>query len=168
MKYSKEHLIEGPMEMVIEVGLDRTRDVKVYPNITRTTVKSREVKGDIIEVVVETLANGDIPPALRKVLSEKMLTWTEYGRMDMKNKFYEYKVKPFYFSEMCKISGKISYREPEPGKTIRRIDANVEIKLPIIGGIAEKKISEVQLENLDKDVKAMREEVAEMLARGGK
>ena len=74
MKYSKEHLIEGPMEMVIEVGLDRTRDVKVYPNITRTTVKSREVKGDIIEVVVETLANGDIPPALRKVLSEKMLT----------------------------------------------------------------------------------------------
>ena len=168
MKYSIEHIIEGPIDMVVEVGLDRSRDVKVYPNITRTEVKSREIKGDIMEVVVETLANGDIPPALRKVISEKMLTWTEYGRMDMKNKVYDYKVKTFFFSEICKIGGRISYSEPEPGKTLRRLDAYIEIKMPLIGSLAEKKISETQLENLDKDVKAMREEVAEMLKKNGK
>jgi hypothetical protein len=168
MKYSKEHLIEGPMDMVIEVGLDRSRDIKVYPNVTKTTVKSKEIKGDIMEVVVETVANGDIPPILRKVISPKMLTWTEYGKFNSKTKVYEYKVKTFYFSNITKISGVITYSEPSPGKTLRRIDAELVINMPIFGAIAEKIIAKTQLENLDLDVKAMREEVKEILAKGKK
>jgi hypothetical protein len=168
MNYSKEHLIEGPMDMVIEVGLDRSRDVKVYPNVTKTTVKSKETNGHITKIVVETLANGDIPPALRKIILPKMLTWTEYGTWDAEKKVYEYKVKTFFFSNITNIWGRISYKEPEPGKTLRRIEAGIEIKMPILGQIVEKKVSEVQLANLDLDVKAMRDEVREMLAKQGK
>lgn len=164
MKYSKEHLLDGPIELVMQIGLDRDRDVKVYPNVTKLTVKSRETKGDFMEVIVETVANGDIPPALRKFINPKMLTWTEYGRLDIKNNTYEYKVKPLYFTNICKIYGKITYKTVEPGKTLRRIDAELVINMPIVGAIAEKKIAEVQLENLDRDVAAMREEIKEMLA----
>ena len=159
MKYSKDHTFEGDFDKIIAICLDRSRDVRVYPNVTKTTVKSRETQGHITKVVVETLANGDIPPALRKIISPKMLTWTEYGVWDDENKTYEYKVKTFYFSNITKIGGKFTYTQPQPGKVSRHLDAYIEVNMPILGQIVEKKVAQVQIENLELDVKAIKEDL---------
>ena len=162
MKYTKEDVFDGPFDKVVEICLDRSRDVDVYPNVTKCTVKKRQTEGRITKLVVETVANGDIPKALRKVISPKMLTWIEYGTWDDKEKTYEYRVKTHYFSNITKVGGKFFYSEPEPGKTKRRLEGYVEINMPVLGKIAEKKISEVQKENLEIDVKAIKEEVKKL------
>ena len=159
MKYTQEDIFDGPMESVVAICLDRSRDVKVYPNITKTTVKSKETKGHITKIVVETVANGDIPPALRKIISPKMLTWIEYGIWDDKEKTYEYKVKTLYFSNITNVGGKFFYTEPEAGKCKRRLEGYVEVNMPLLGKIVEKKVSEVHKENLVLDVKAIRDEL---------
>ena len=165
MKYSQDDLIEGPFDMVVELCLDRTRDIHVYPNVTKCTVKKRETKGHITKVVVETVANGDIPKPLRKIILPKMLTWIEYGTWDDEAKTYEYKVKTHYFSNITNIGGTFTYSEPEPGKTLRSLQAYIEVKMPVVGKIAEKKISEVQKENLIVDIAALKKEVKEKLAK---
>lgn len=163
MKYSQDDLLDGPLDLVVELCLDRSRDTKVYPNVTKCTVKSRETKDDIMKVVVETVANGDIPPALRKLITPKMLTWVEYGIWNAKEKTYEYKVKTHYFSNITSIGGKFKYTEPEPGKTLRHLDAYLDVNMPVLGKIAEKKIAEVQKENLKKDITALKKEIQERL-----
>ncbi|HOC94127.1 MAG TPA: DUF2505 family protein [bacterium] len=167
MKYNTRHVIEGPLEAVEKVGLDRSRDVKVYPNVTKTTVKKREHKGSKMTVVVETVANGDIPPNLRKLISPNMLTWTEYGEHDFDTHTYKYEVKTFYFSNVFKMSGVIKYFKDGEDKTVRTLDGDIQIKIPLLGAIAEKKIVEVQKQNLELDIKNMREEVRELLKKEG-
>lgn len=165
MKYTSRQLIEGPIELVEAVGLDRSRDVKVYPNVTSCKMLKEERKGSKRYVKVETVANGDIPPKLRKLVSPKMLTWIEYGEYDFDTKVYKYRVKPFYFSNIVKVSGVIKYIKKGEDKTLRTLDAEVRINLPVLGAIAERKIAEIQKANLELDIKNMREEVKELLKK---
>ena len=147
MKYTVEDVIDGPLDEVVEICLDRSRDVDVYPNVTKTEVKKRERKGNKMYQKVETLANGDIPPKLRKLISEKMLSWTEEGEFDFDTNEYKYKVKTHYFTNVTKVGGHFKYYEKN-GKTVRHLDGYVNINIPVLGKIAEKKIAQIQKENL--------------------
>jgi len=153
-----EDVIDGPLEDVIEICLDRSRDVEVYPNVTKTEVLKRETRGSKMYVKVETLANGDIPPKLRKLISPKMLTWTEDGEFDHDKNEYKYTVKTHYFTNVTNIKGHFKYFEKN-GKTVRHLDGEVKINIPILGRIAERKIIEVQKENLRLDVASIKKEL---------
>lgn len=166
MKYNCRHVIDGPVELVEKVGLDRSRDVKVYPNVTSCKVVKEETKGSKRFVKVESVGNGDIPPRVRNLITPKMLTWIETGEYDFDKKEYRYTVRPFFFANVFSMKGHIKYIK-EGEKTIRTLDGDIEIKIPILGAIVEKKIVEVQKANLELDVKCMREEVAELMKKQG-
>lgn len=159
MKYVVEDIIDGPLEDVIKICLDRSRDVDVYPNITKVTIKKSEDRDNKRFLTIETVANGDIPPALRKLINPKMLTWTEEAVHDFKTNDYKYKVRTHFFTNVCSISGHFTYREKD-GKTVRTLNGEVKINIPILGQVAEKKIVEVQKDNLKLDVTAVRKELA--------
>ncbi|MFA6451683.1 MAG: hypothetical protein WCX65_19585 [bacterium] len=167
MKYNTRHVIEGAIADVITVGLDRSRDVKVYPNVTSCKVKKSEKKGNKLCVEIETVANGDIPPNLRNLINPKMLTWIETGEFDFDKNEYFYTVRTFYFSNVTKISGLIKYFKEGEDKTIRTLDGEIKINIPILGAIAEKKIVEIQKANLELDIKNMRDEVRELQKKKG-
>lgn len=160
MKYHVKHYIDGPLDKVVEICLDRSRDVDVYTNVTKTEVKKREQKGSKMRVVVETVANGDIPPKLRKLISPKMLTWTEEGEFDFDKNEYKYRVKTHYFTDVTRITGHFKYYE-EDGKTVRELNGEIKIKIPILGAIAEKKIVQTQKENLEIDIEDIRKTLKE-------
>lgn len=162
MKYSTRHVIEGTIDDVVTVGLDRSRDVKVYPNVTSCKVVKSERKGNKLYVKVESVGNGDIPPRLRSLISPKMLTWIETGEFDFDNKEYKYSVRPFYFSSVFNMTGVIRYFKEGEDKTVRTLDGEIKINVPILGWIAEKKIVEIQKVNLELDIRNMREEVREL------
>jgi hypothetical protein len=168
MKYSARHVIEGPLADIETVGLDRTRDVKVYPNVTSCTVKKREQRGNKLFVEIESVGNGDIPEKLRHLINPKMLTWIEKGEYDYDKKEYFYTVRTFYFTNLVKITGLIKYLKDGEEKTIRTLDGEIKINIPIFGAIAEKKIVEIQKANLELDVKNMRDEVRELQKKKGK
>ncbi len=168
MKYNARHVIEGPIQDVIAVGLDRSRDVKVYPNVTSCKVRKSEKRGNKLFVEIETVANGDIPEKLRGLINPKMLTWIETGEFNFDKNEYFYSVKTFYFSNVFKCTGLISYFKEGEDKTVRTLDGEIKINIPILGAIAEKKIVEIQKANLELDVKNMRDEVRELQKKKGK
>ncbi|HOX29079.1 MAG TPA: hypothetical protein PLQ76_08015 [bacterium] len=167
MKYSTRHVIDGKIEDVVLVGLDRSRDVKVYPNVTSCNVVKSEKKGNKLFVRVESVGNGDIPPNLRSLINPKMLTWIENGEFDYDTNEYVYTVKPFYFANVFSMKGLIKYLKDGEDKTIRTLDGELNIKIPLLGAIAEKKIVEIQKANLELDVKNMRDEVKELQKKRG-
>ena len=88
-----------------------------------------------------------------------MLTWIEKGEYDFDKKEYFYTVRTFYFSNLFKMTGKIVYIKEGDDKTVRTLDGEIKINIPIFGAIAERKIVEIQKANLELDIKNMREEV---------
>ncbi len=167
MKYSTRHVIEGPIADVITVGLDRSRDIKVYPNVTSCIVKKSEKKGNKLFVEIESVGNGDIPEKLRGLINPKMLTWIEKGEFDHDKAEYAYTVRTFYFSNLFVMKGLIKYFKEGEDKTVRTLDGEIKINIPILGAIAEKKIVEIQKANLELDINSMREEVRELQKKKG-
>ena len=59
--------------------------VKLLPylsNVRDIAIKSRADAGAIVDMVNEWRGGGDIPAAIRVVLSESMLSWTDYAKWD--------------------------------------------------------------------------------------
>lgn len=129
-------------------SVQREFDVDLFSDVTKVDIKRREKVGDKLHLEVVTCANGDIPPALQKMVTPKMLTWTETGTWDLNKKIYEYTVKTFYFSNIFSMGGKFECRE-KGGKLEVPFESRVTIKMPIIGAIGEKAILAAQKKNLD-------------------
>lgn len=163
MKYKIYHEIDAAMDDLIELTQMREeRDPKVYPNVTSTKMVKEERKGNKLITVIETCANGDIPPKLRNLLNPAMLSWREFGEFDFDKNEYTYKVKPFYLANVFSMSGRVQWKKLSKNQTSRAMEVSIDIRVPILGRIAEKKISETQIENLNLDPGRMPEEVEEM------
>lgn len=163
MKYKIYHEIEADMEDLIALTQMREeRDPKVYPNVTSTKMVKEERKGNKLITVIETCANGDIPPKLRNLLNPSMLSWREFGEFDFDKNEYTYKVRPFYLSNVFSMSGKVQWKKLGENKTSRSMEVSIDVKVPILGRIVEQKISETQIENLNLDPGRMPQEVEQM------
>jgi hypothetical protein len=52
------------------------------PNLRSVQVKSRQQQGSVLEVVSEWKGGGDVPAAIRAVLNESLLVWTDTAKWD--------------------------------------------------------------------------------------
>lgn len=70
--------IRGPRERVFVAYRDRlTELLEFLPNIRRIAIVSREERDGEVRLVNEWLGGGDIPAAVRGVVKESMLAWTD-------------------------------------------------------------------------------------------
>jgi len=162
VKYEIYHEIGANIDDLVKLTQMREeRDPKVYPNVTSVKLVKEERKGNKYITVLETCANGDIPPKLRKLIRPEMLSWHEYGEFDFDKNEYRYKVKTFYLSNVFSMHGRVQWTKIDENRTGRRMNVEIDIKIPILGKIAEKKISETQIENLNLDPGRMPQEVEE-------
>jgi hypothetical protein len=167
VKYEIYHEIDANIDDLVKLTqLREDRDPRVYPNVTSTKLIKEERKGSKLLTVLETCANGDIPPKLRKLIKPEMLSWHEYGEFDFDTNEYRYKVKTFYLSNVFKMQGKVQWTRLGENKSGRKMTVEIDIKVPILGRMAEKKISETQIENLDLDPGRMPLEVEEAKKQG--
>lgn len=136
-------------EHYILFSVQREFDTELFTDVTKVEIKRREKVGDKLHLTVVTCANGDIPPALQKMVTPKMLTWTETGVWDLKKNVYEYSVEPFYFANILSMSGRFEIRDKGAGKIEVPYESKCVIKLPILGAIGEKAILSAQKKNLE-------------------
>lgn len=165
MKYSTEHLLNGTLEEVLSIAQDRTRDERVYPNIT--SLKQEKWDETDTEIVCQFLTRGDgeIPKALQKLIQPKMVSWREFGRWDKKNNVYDYYVKTFYFTNLFTMNGKFSFIPKSSDTVLRRLDGEIKINLPILGELAAKTIVKFQIENIDKEAKVFAQDLETLRAK---
>ena len=80
MELVADAVIPYPRVQVFATYRDRLADLAPYlPNIRAIKVVSRTERGGEIDLVNEWTGGGDIPAVARSVLSESMLTWTDYA-----------------------------------------------------------------------------------------
>jgi hypothetical protein len=154
MKYCAKHILKGSIEEVLEIVQDRSRDPRVYPNISslEQTV-SRETEDEIFcEYCV--CGDGDIPKPLRRLASPRVLSWVEVGCWDKKLNSYSYELRPYRFAHLIRARGVIRFT-PMPGDAVlRELDAELRIDIPLLGELAARTIVMYQLDNYRREEKA--------------
>lgn len=108
--------------------------VEFLPNIRRIDVTSRKEDGTKTELVNEWHGGGEIPAAARAVLSENMLSWTDYAAWNEEEWTCAWRIETHSFTEAVSCGGKNRFVEVE-GKTRLEIRGELTIEAAKIKGV---------------------------------
>ena len=153
MKYKARNILDGSLQEVLAIAMDRSRDHEKYPNISSCRETRREEKGELIHCEYLLCGNGDIPEPLRPIALPHLLTWREIGCWDTSNNCYSYKLKPLHFSHLVNAWGTIKLIGGEDGKVVRELEGEINIALPVLGNLAARTIIGYMLGNYEKEAK---------------
>jgi len=83
---------------------------------------------------------GDMPAAVKKVIGDR-LSYVEEGTWDRKTKRYSFKVTPSTMAEKTKVAGEMWTEKLGEKKIVRITKINVEVKVFMVGGLVEDRIT---------------------------
>lgn len=159
LDYETRFTFDGSLEEVLTLAKDRTKDTRVYPNITSVKQVLWEETDSHIHVEFIVRGDGEIPEPLRNFISERMLSWREIGTWNKRTNTYQYKVRTFYFSSLFHMTGTLTFSPLCDDCVEMVLRGCIRVDVPVFGAIAEKTIVRYQLANLEKEVEAFQENV---------
>ena len=128
--------IPFPRDVVFAAYRDDITKVLAYlPNVRSIEVKSEKKDGDVVELVNIWHGGGEIPAAARAVLSESMLSWTDYAKWDASKLRCDWRIETHAFTEAVTCQGFNVFLEEGPGKTLLEIRGRIEIDAKKIRGV---------------------------------
>jgi len=106
MNISNNSSIPFPRSLVYATFQDKLVELVPYmPNVRDIKIKSRQDKDGNIYCVNEWHGGGDIPMAARAIISEEMLSWTEYNTWNVEDFTLEWSIQTHAFTEAVSCSG---------------------------------------------------------------
>jgi hypothetical protein len=128
--------IPFPREIVFAAYRDEITDLLPYlPNVRSIEVKSRKEEGGVIEFVNEWRGGGDIPGAIRAVLSESVLAWTDYAAWHADDMRCEWRTETHAFTDAVTCKGINRFLVDGDARTLLEIRGNLEIDAKKIRGV---------------------------------
>jgi hypothetical protein len=114
---------------------DIVKMLPYLPNVRSIEVKSRKDAGAIIEFVNEWRGGGDIPAAIRAVLSEAVLSWTDYARWNSEEFSCDWRTETHTFKDATRCGGRNRFVDEGAGKTLLEVRGSLDIDASKIRGV---------------------------------
>ncbi|NWF58518.1 MAG: hypothetical protein HXY43_04200 [Fischerella sp.] len=107
MLISADTRISFPCSLVYATYRDKLVELVPYmPNVRYVKVKSRREENGRVYSVNEWHGGGEIPLAARAIISEDMLSWTEYNTWNEAEFSLSWQIETHAFSEAVNCTGK--------------------------------------------------------------
>jgi hypothetical protein len=123
-------------EVVFAAYRDEITSLLPYlPNVRSIEIKSRKEEGSVVEFVNEWRGGGDIPAAIRAVLSEAVLAWTDYATWRSDAMECDWRTATHAFTDAVTCKGTNNFLADGDGKTLLEIRGSLEIDAKKIRGV---------------------------------
>ncbi|GAB4345134.1 MAG: hypothetical protein OHK0047_38350 [Leptolyngbyaceae cyanobacterium] len=108
-----------PRSLVYTTYRDQLVDlVPFLPDIRQIEVKSRHEADGVIHLVNEWHGGGEIPVLARTILTQAMLSWTDYATWNEAEFTTDWRIEPHAFTKAVHCAGKNSFLEEGNGTRI--------------------------------------------------
>lgn len=135
MIISTDILLPFPRSIVYATYRDKLNELIPYMrNVRSINTKSREVKNGSLVCVNEWHGGGEIPAVARTILSEEMLSWTEYNTWDDSSYKVNWKIETHAFTEAVHCAGENQFLDRN-GATLVKSRGKLEIDAKQIKGV---------------------------------
>jgi hypothetical protein len=134
MQISTDARIPSPVPVVFTAYRDDLTKLLPYlPNVRSIEVTSRKDTGALAEFVNEWRGGGDIPAAIRAVLSEAILSWTDYATWNADTRVCDWRIATHAFTDAVKCGGTNRFVEDGAGATRLEVRGSLTIDAKKIG-----------------------------------
>jgi hypothetical protein len=135
MQISSDVRIAFPVPVVFAAYRDDLIKLLPYlPNVRGIEIKSRKDNGATVEFVNAWRGGGDIPAAVRVVLSEAILSWTDYATWNADEHTCDWRIETQAFTEAVQCGGRNRFVE-DPGGTRLEVRGSLAIDAKKIRGV---------------------------------
>lgn len=112
------------------------------PKIGTPEVLSVERDGDRVRLKIRYRFTADLPAAALAVIDPKKLTWVEDSSYDLTRLTFSSKLLPDHYPDRLVASarGSVEGNATDPPRSTRRIQGDVAVRMPFVGGQVEKAI----------------------------
>jgi hypothetical protein len=138
VKFHLEHTFSAPLDaveaaMVDPVFLEGTR----LPDVGPPQVLSREENGDTVTMRVSYHYTGSLDSLARRVLRSGDVSWVQETKLNRSTHRTTFTVTPKVHGDRFECGGAMHLTEAGDGATLRVIDGELKIKVPLFGSRAE-------------------------------
>jgi hypothetical protein len=128
MKFSTDLRLPLPRETVFAAYRDGiTRVLEFLPNVRSVEVKWRKEAETAVHLVHEWHGGGQVPAAVRGIVTESMLVWTDYATWDLHSFHCDWKIESHKFPEGVRCRGRNSFVDEGGEATLLGIRGTVEV-----------------------------------------
>jgi hypothetical protein len=128
--------IPFPREVVFAVFRDELDQLVPYlPSVRSIEITAREERGVVVENVIEWHVGANIPRPLRAVISESMMSWTDYATWDADTLTCDWHTETHAFVGAVRCGAHDRFLEDGPGKTLLEIRGALEVDGTKIRGV---------------------------------
>jgi hypothetical protein len=169
MKYKGTHVFDAPIEMVELAREKRFEKPEFFPELKARKEIERIEEGNILKSKRTMELAAKVPPALRMILSPDMLNCIDESVYDRSTGVHTWTVVPSFKTELFRCTGQSKYKEITVGgevKTQRELELTVEVKIPMLGKLAEQVVLDAYKKNVDKDVVTIKKMISIMKEEG--
>ena len=136
MRIESDSVIKYPLELTYRTYRDELPEFVDYlPNVRAIRVESRDETEGVVALVNVWEGGGDIPAAVRTLLREDMLTWTDYATWKEAEHLCEWNIKTHAFEEAVRCSGTNRFIAIDEGRTRMELRGDLSIDLKKVRGV---------------------------------
>lgn len=154
------HRFNAPLDKVQDARERRFENPEKFPELKGIKETYRKEDGRILKTKRNIELSAQIPKALRNVLKPEMLKCVDVSTYDLETGVHTWTVIPVQHKNVFKCKGKSIYKErskPDGGvETVRDLEMTFEVKVPVVGKLAEQVLGKAYEKSLDKDRKSIK------------
>jgi hypothetical protein len=159
MRFALRHRFDAPRARVELATIDPAYEqrLETLPNLgeRRLVEEERRADGTIRRVVFYRL-RADLSPAVTRAIGTKDVTWDEISEFDPARHEWRFTIRPKVFASKFDADGVYRFRE-EGSATVRDVEVEVRVRVPVVGRLVEKAIGQGLVENLDAEARMLAE-----------
>jgi hypothetical protein len=125
------------------------------PDVEPPEVVVRTVDGRRVDLHVRFTYTGKLDPIARRIVGHEHVVWMQRLRIDPSTASAALTVDPDVGVVPVTCTGTFTLHDVDGGRTLRTLDAELRIKVPIIGSRAEKSLAPGILRRLDLEARAL-------------
>lgn len=162
MRFDVEHPLPARPHAVADLLVDADFYVTVeLPDLAVPEVVTHEPSGERATLALRYKYVGSLDPVARKLIGSRDLTWLQTLTIERAEGRGRLTIVADGAGDRLHADASVVLREAEDGTTVRRIEGEFVVRVPLVGGTAERRILPGVLRRLDVEADALRARLQE-------
>jgi len=107
------------------------------PKISAPVVLDHSTDGSHVHLRLHQRFTGELPAAALAVVDPAKLSWVEEIHFDLSRAAATTRLMPDHYADRLTCSGRYTFVASAAGHTVRRLEGDLKVRVPLVGGKVE-------------------------------
>jgi hypothetical protein len=142
VRFEVEQTLPGSVDAVLAAFTDPgfLASLGKLAKVGEPEVLDQSRDGNLVRQRVRYHFTGQLSSAVTAVVDRRKLVWVDDHLYDLTNATATFRIVPENYADRLRCSGSERFSEVDGAATLRRLEAELTVKWPIVGGLIERAI----------------------------